>query len=100
MGELSDVLVKICNFNPKFALQSMFMALKRSPTTIDELRIKVIGYIQMKEIVESHNSVHAKQSLTPRNTKEHRHSEQNNEKKDETRVDPRTKISDFHSPQC
>ncbi|RDX66534.1 hypothetical protein CR513_54685, partial [Mucuna pruriens] len=43
------------------------------PTSMDELRMRVISYIQMEEMIEFPDSVCVGQSSAPHNTKEHGH---------------------------
>ncbi|XP_020206731.1 uncharacterized protein LOC109791794 [Cajanus cajan] len=68
MERFANVSIKIRNLNPEVALHSMLMALKpepfvyslcrHQPASMDELRARAAGYIQMEEHAEFHNSVH------------------------------------------
>ncbi|XP_020202173.1 uncharacterized protein LOC109787969 [Cajanus cajan] len=67
MEHFANVSIKIRNLNPEVALHSMLMALKpgpfvdslcrHQPASMDELRARAAGYIQIEEHVEFRNSV-------------------------------------------
>ncbi|XP_020231712.1 uncharacterized protein LOC109812202 [Cajanus cajan] len=74
MERFANVSIKIRNLNPEVALHSMLMALKpgpfvdslcrHQPASMDELRARAAGYIQMEEHAEFRNSV--RDSITTR----------------------------------
>ncbi|XP_020204068.1 uncharacterized protein LOC109789509 [Cajanus cajan] len=67
MEHFANISIKIRNLNPEVALHSMLMALKpgpfvdslcrHQPASMDELRARATGYIQMEEHAEFRNSV-------------------------------------------
>ncbi|XP_020211736.1 uncharacterized protein LOC109796476 [Cajanus cajan] len=91
MERFANVSVKIRNLNPEVALHSMLMALKpgpfvdslcrHQPASMDELRARAAGYIQMEEHAEFQNSV--RDSLIK--------GEPSNKEKSKTHLDQRSK---------
>ena len=67
MDKFSRIVVQIRNLNPKVALHSMLIALqpgkfadnlcKKPPNSMDELRERAKGYIQMEEMSRFRNEV-------------------------------------------
>ncbi|RDX60384.1 hypothetical protein CR513_61475, partial [Mucuna pruriens] len=86
MARFSNLSIMIYNLNPEVALHSMSNCFITAcigipPMTMDKLRMRATSYIQMEEMIEFRDSVHAGQSSVSHNHKEHGHFDRSSEKK-------------------